>query len=78
VNEAFAEMAIDMDTSFANRLLRFQGYMIYHVINDTVGPIDLHDPALARLVGQSDFQDSIVDLLTTDYDTVSTICTVSQ
>ncbi len=46
---------------------RFQGYQIYQTVNDAVGPNDLHNAALARLVAQCDIKDGVKRLINFEF-----------
>lgn len=54
-----------------DRYYRFQGYQIYQVKSETVGPEQLTDQSVARLVAQVDLQDNISRII--NYETDPTI-----
>ncbi|MDZ4824412.1 MAG: T9SS C-terminal target domain-containing protein, partial [Flavobacteriales bacterium] len=45
------------------RSYQFQGYLVYQLVNDQVGPNELDDVTKARLVAQSDVRDGISDIV---------------
>lgn len=57
----YSELDYSIDTSVAHtpesRTYRFQGYLVYQVVNSTVTTEERHDLSKARLVGQSDLRD---------------------
>lgn len=57
---------------------RFQGYIIYQLLHDSVGLDQLGDIGLARIVGQSDLQDTITVLYNTEFDSLSNTCAPVQ
>jgi len=66
------------DTSIHNgdQGFRFQGYVVYQVINDMINPrISFFDVSKMRLVGQSDIVDTVVGLTNYYLDTLSGVCT---
>lgn len=52
----------------ADRTYNFQGYRVYQVRDETVGPSDLDDPDLARLVAQVDKEDDVTELINYELD----------
>ncbi|MCB9224506.1 MAG: T9SS type A sorting domain-containing protein [Crocinitomicaceae bacterium] len=58
---------VDNDPNFDGHY-RFQGYQVYQLIDETVGPTDLNDIEKARLVFQCDIKDSIERLVNYSYD----------
>ena len=56
-----------VQTVIYDRLYRFQGYQIYQVKEATVGPQDLGDANLARLVAQCDIKDGVTQLINHEY-----------
>lgn len=47
---------------------KFQGYLLYQVKDGAVAASDLHDPELARLVGQCDIKDGISKIINFNFD----------
>ena len=58
---------IDNNPNFDNSY-RFQGYQVYQLVDETVGPTDLNNVELARLVFQCDIKDSISKLVNYTFD----------
>lgn len=58
---------VDNDPNFDNKY-RFQGYQVYQLKDGTVGPSDLGNIELARLVFQCDIKDSISRLVNYEFD----------
>jgi hypothetical protein len=54
-------------TEQLDRLYRFQGYQIYQVKNDAVGPSDLQNVDLAALVAQCDLKDGVTQIINYNY-----------
>lgn len=52
----------------ADKTYDFQGYKVYQVKNGEVGPSDLDDPNLARLVAQVDIKDDVTSLVNYNLD----------
>lgn len=55
-------------TEIYDRYYRFQGYQVFQLRDENVGPDELDDPDLAREVFQCDFKDSVAQLLNYLYD----------
>jgi hypothetical protein len=55
------------DTLIFDRNYTFQGYQLYQVKHDAVGPGDIDNPALVRLVAQCDLEDDITQIINFDY-----------
>jgi hypothetical protein len=67
-NQAYTEIdpripAFDADGKLNDRTYKFQGYLIYQVKDNTVGPNELGNPDRARLVAQCDIKDSVIDII---------------
>jgi len=56
----YEELDYSIDTSVAvteeSRKYKFEGYLVYQVINDEIGSDERHDLSKARLIGQYDLQ----------------------
>jgi hypothetical protein len=50
-----------------DRTYRFQGYQIFQVKDDAVGPSDLQNVDLARLVAQCDLEDGVAQLINFEF-----------
>lgn len=79
INEMYAEI----DTALLNLgdpayTWRFQGFLIYQVLHDSVTPQQWVDPAYARLAAQSDLQDTVVALYNTFHDQASNNCFTTE
>jgi len=73
-NESFAIKDISINNG--DNLYRFQGYLIYQAINDTINPLDnFFDPSKMRLVAQSDIADTTSTLINNYLDTFTNNCT---
>lgn len=73
INEAYAEL----DTAINNgdSIHRFQGYLIYQAINDTIRPLEnLFNSSKMRLIAQCDIIDSITILGNSYLDTLTGNC----
>lgn len=51
------------ETVVNDRVYRFEGYQIFQLKDETVGPSDLEDPDLARLVAQCDLENGVGQLV---------------
>jgi len=72
----YFESYADIDPTVApiNGLFEFQGYQVFQVIDNTVGYMDRNDAEKARMIGQSDIADGVVDLYNITFDAVSGFC----
>lgn len=52
----------------ADKTFEFQGYKIYQVRDESVGPSDLDDPDLARQIAQVDIEDDVTSLVNYELD----------
>ena len=57
-----------LTTIVNDRMFRFQGYQIWQVKDASVGPSDLGNPDMARLVGQCDIKDGVTQLVNYEFD----------
>lgn len=85
-SEAYEEWSINFNSAVPDSSFRFQGYLIYQVTNMTDFTDDwmnnhpyaiegvLSNPAIARLVGQSDIVDTNVNFVNYSYDSINMQC----
>ena len=71
-NEDYSEsdpeiVNVDNVANFDNSY-KFQGYQVYQLVNEDVSPNELNDISKARLVFQTDIEDSIVKLVNYTFD----------
>lgn len=77
-NQQYAEVDLNVpDPTDPAQAWMFQGYIIHQVLHDSVTLEQLDDPALARVVVQTDIQDSIGDLYNAFFDGPSGSCVLS-
>lgn len=74
VNEIYEELDPFLvnptsDPNFDN-VFRFQGYQVFQVADETVGPNELYDIERARLIFQCDVKDSVSKLVNYTYDDI--------
>ncbi len=69
IGETYEEFDPFIVTSFPNpdKFYRFQGYMMYQLVNDEVSSSDLSNPTKARLVAQCDIKDGVKKLVNFTY-----------
>lgn len=52
----------------AERSYQFEGYMVYQLANETVGPDELEDPTKARLIFQTDVANEVENIVNYEFD----------
>lgn len=66
--EAYSEIVKDEDDNELE--YKFQGYMVYQLVDPTVSVSDLDNPDKARLIFQSDIKDGVSEIVNGYYDPV--------
>lgn len=54
---------VSLDTVSQDQFFRFEGYQVYQLKSEEVGPEDLQDPTQARLVAQCDIKNGVSQLI---------------
>ncbi len=63
-NESYAQAdPVLKANEVADSVFEFQGYIVYQLIDGTVGPNELNDPDRARILAQCDIQDGVSSIV---------------